>query len=62
MLPTSNNINERPPRKPNALSVTVQRIGYITIANGADSYYKDSAQTGNSLATRLDNYKDGFSA
>ncbi len=46
--------------KPNALSVTVQRIGYITIANGTDSYYKVSAQTVNPTSTTLDNYNDGF--
>jgi hypothetical protein len=46
--------------KPSALSVSVQRIGYITITNGAVTYYKDSAQTSLPMTTQLGNHQDGF--
>jgi hypothetical protein len=45
---------------PNAISVTVYRIGYITMSNGSVSIYKD-ASTDNVIASvQLGNYEDGF--
>ena len=45
--------------KPNAISVSVYRIGYITMSNGSVSLFKDS--TTNAIASvQLSNYEDGF--
>jgi len=45
---------------PNTISVTVYRIGYITMSNGSVSIYKDTA-TNNAIASvQLGNYEGGF--
>jgi hypothetical protein len=45
--------------KPNAISVSVYRIGYITMSNGSVSLFKDS--TTNVIdSVQLSNYEDGF--
>jgi hypothetical protein len=46
--------------KPNDISVTVNRIGYVTTSNGAVSVYKDTATTKTATAVQLSNYEDGF--
>lgn len=44
---------------PSAISVTVYRIGYITISNGLVSIYEDPA-TNNAVYVKLANYDQGF--
>ncbi|MGD0645862.1 MAG: hypothetical protein ABSA75_13230 [Candidatus Bathyarchaeia archaeon] len=45
--------------KPNSISVSVYRIGYMTISSGSVSVYKDA--TNNTITTvRLGKYGDGF--
>jgi len=46
--------------KPNAIVVTVDRIGYITMTNGSVSVYKDAATNNTATMVQLDNYEDGF--
>lgn len=46
--------------KPNAISVSVQRIGYITISDGSVSIYKDASTSNVKAMAQLSNYKDGF--
>jgi len=46
--------------KPNEISVTVNRIGYLTISNGSVSVYKDAATTNTATTAQLGNYEDGF--
>jgi hypothetical protein len=45
---------------PNVISVTVQRIGYITISNGSISVYKDSSPNDITTTKQLSNYGNGF--
>lgn len=45
---------------PKAISVTVYRIGYVTMSNGSVSIYKDSATNNVKASVQLDNYGDGF--
>ena len=45
--------------KPNAISITVDRIGYVTTSNGSVSVYKDEA-TKRATAAQLSDYEDGF--
>ena len=45
--------------RPNEISVTVNRIGYITTSNGSVSVYKDES-TNTATATQHGNYEDGF--
>lgn len=45
---------------PSGISVTIYRIGYITISNGSVSIYKDSATINATASVQLDNYGDGF--
>jgi hypothetical protein len=45
---------------PGTISITVSRIGYVTMSNGSVSIYED-APTDNAIASvLLRNYKDGF--
>ena len=46
--------------KPNTISVTVQRIGYITISDGSVSVYKDSSSNDVATTKQLSNYGSGF--
>jgi hypothetical protein len=45
--------------KPNDISVTVERIGYITTSNGSVSIYKDLT-TKTAATVQLSNYSGGF--
>jgi hypothetical protein len=45
---------------PNAISVTVQRIGYITISNGSVSLFEDTSNTNATAIQQLSNYGNGF--
>lgn len=45
---------------PNAIYVTVQRIGYITISTGSVSIYKDSSNSSVTAVEQLSNYGNGF--
>jgi hypothetical protein len=44
---------------PNAISVTVQRIGYITVSDGSVSVYKDSSDNITTMK-QLSDYENGF--
>ena len=46
--------------KPNAISVTILRIGYITISNNAISLYEDPVNTPAVATARTSNYGNGF--
>lgn len=46
--------------KPNTMSVTVQRIGYLTIKNGSVSLYKDTLETTTTAIEQIGNYQNGF--
>ena len=46
--------------KPNDISVTVYRIGYITMSNGSVSVYKDSITNNGTDLVQIGNYRDGF--
>jgi hypothetical protein len=46
--------------KPSAVSVSVQRIGYITISNGLVTIYKDATPTNVKAMAQLSNYQEGF--
>jgi hypothetical protein len=46
--------------KPNAISVTIQRIGYITIKNGLVSVFKNAPTSNIVATTRLSAYGDGL--
>jgi hypothetical protein len=46
--------------KPNAIIVTVDRIGYITMDNSSISIYKHSTTTNTTTVVQLGNYEDGF--
>lgn len=46
--------------KPNDISVTVDRIGYITTSDGSVSVYKDVTTNNTAASTQLGNYGDGF--
>ncbi len=46
--------------KPNAISVSVNRIGYVTITNGSISVYEDVDNKAAIAQIQLDNYEDGF--
>lgn len=45
---------------PNIISVTVYRIGYITMSNGSVSIYKDSTTNNTVALVQLGSYGDGF--
>ena len=45
---------------PNNISVTLQRVGYMTISNGSISIYKDAPTADITAITQLDNYGKGF--
>ncbi len=45
---------------PNTISVTVKRIGYITINDGSVSVYKDSANNDIKTTKQLSSYGTGF--
>jgi hypothetical protein len=45
---------------PHAISVTVQRIGYITISNGSVSVYKEASNTSATASKQLSNYGNAF--
>lgn len=46
--------------KPNAVSVTIYRIGYITITNGSVSIFEDPSNSAPKDMAQLDNYESGF--
>jgi len=46
--------------KPNAISVTVYRIGYITITNGSVAVFEDTSTSAPKYMTQLGNYESGF--
>ncbi len=46
--------------QPNVVSVTVQRIGYLTISNNSVSVYKDSTDRTPTATAQLSNYGNGF--
>lgn len=46
--------------KPNAVSVTVQRIGYVTITNNTVSLYKDPSGSSPAATVQLSSYENGF--
>jgi hypothetical protein len=46
--------------KPNAISVTVHRIGYVTIANGSVTVFEDPSNNPPTDTVQLDNYQSGF--
>ena len=46
--------------KPNAVSVTVYRIGYITITNGSVTVFEDPSNTTPADMVQLGNYESGF--
>lgn len=46
--------------KPNAISVTVYRIGYITITNGSVSVFEDPSNNTPTDMVQLSNYESGF--
>jgi hypothetical protein len=46
--------------KPNAVSVTIYRIGYITITNGSVSVFEDPSNSAPKDIIQLANYKSGF--
>jgi hypothetical protein len=45
---------------PHAISITVQRIGYITISNGAVSLYEDQPGKDATASAQLSNHSNGF--
>ena len=46
--------------KPNVVSVTVYRIGYVTIANGSVTIFEDQPNKASTDMVQLGNYKSGF--
>lgn len=46
--------------KPNDISITVYRIGYITTTNGSVSIYEDLPNSTPKDVVQLSNYKNGF--
>lgn len=46
--------------QPNAISVTIQRIGYVTISNGSVSLYKNPSNNTATATAQLSNYGNGF--
>lgn len=46
--------------KPNAISVTVQRIGYVTINNGSVTLHRDVLNEAPIIMVNLSNYGNGF--
>jgi hypothetical protein len=46
--------------KPNAISVTIYRIGYITMTNGSVSVFEDAVNSSLIDVVQLGNYGDGF--
>jgi hypothetical protein len=46
--------------KPNTISVTVQRIGYITMSEGVVSIYKDQPTSNAKAMVQLSTHQDGF--
>ena len=46
--------------KPNDISITIYRIGYITTTNGSISIYEDPSNSTPKDMVQLSNYKDGF--
>jgi hypothetical protein len=46
--------------KPNAISVTAQRIGYLTISNGSVTLHKDALNEAPTVTVNLSNYGNGF--
>jgi hypothetical protein len=46
--------------KPNAVSVTVYRIGYITITNGSVTVFEDPSNNTPTDMVQLSNYESGF--
>jgi hypothetical protein len=46
--------------KPNAISVNVYRIGYITITNGSVAVFEDTSTSAPKYMTQLGNYESGF--
>jgi hypothetical protein len=58
--PTSSALGLFSEGKPNAILVTVYRIGYITITNGSVSVFEDPSNSAPKDMTQLGNYKSGF--
>jgi hypothetical protein len=46
--------------KPTAISVTVYRIGYVTIANGSVTIFEDQPNKASTDIAQLGNYKSGY--
>jgi hypothetical protein len=46
--------------EPNVVSVTVQRIGYLTINNNSVSIFKDSSSRAPTATAQLSNHESGF--
>ncbi len=46
--------------KPNAVSVTIHRIGYITMKDGSVSVYKDASISNVAASAQLSSYGDGL--
>jgi hypothetical protein len=46
--------------QPNIVSVTVQRIGYLTISNDSVSVYRDSPDRNTTATAQLSSYGNGF--
>jgi len=46
--------------KPNTISVTIHRIGYVTMTNGAISVQPDTESVNNKTQVQLQEYDDGF--
>jgi hypothetical protein len=46
--------------KPNDISATTERLGYITVDKGVISVFKDTETTKVSTVNRLNSYDDGF--
>lgn len=46
--------------QPNTISITIHRIGCVTMKNGAISVQSDSVGTNNKTQVQLQQYKDGF--
>jgi hypothetical protein len=46
--------------KPSAISVTAQRIGYLTISNGSVTIHKEALNEAPTISVSLSNYGNGF--
>lgn len=46
--------------QPDAISITIYRLGYVTMTNGAISVYSDKAASNALTQIQLQTYSDGF--